>query len=115
MSGNSPLDQDGGGCDFCRDSDGVRILPQYGVAPHECFWRKGPQFTIGQSTLLPFSQWDDAFVPDLEDDEDWSAFVYPSACGTFYCPKCDAASYQAAWKRLTDRIGPPPADQSGAA
>lgn len=99
----------GPGCELCLDGDGDRYLPMYGVAPHECYWRKGPEYTLGQSTLVPFTP-DDCFVPDLEDDEDWSAFVYPSACGVFYCPNCDHDEYAAAWKRLTDRIGPPPED-----
>lgn len=96
------------GCDYCADDGGGRMLPMYGVAPHECFWRKGPEFTLGQSTLLPFDQWDSAFVPDLEPGETWDNFVYPSACGTFYCPNCDADKYAAAWSELVARIGPPP-------
>lgn len=82
-------------------------FPLYGVAPHECYWRKGPEFTIGQSTLIPITE-DACFVPDLEDGEDWSAFVYPSATGVYYCPVCQHERYTAAWERLTDRIGPPP-------
>jgi len=85
-------------------------LPQYGVAPHECYWRKGPEFVIGQSTLLPIGEWTDCFVPDLEEGEGWDAFVYPSACGTFYCPACQRDRYQAAWTELVARIGLPPAD-----
>jgi len=97
------------GCDFCRDPDGDVGYPQYGVAPHECFWRKGPEFTLGQSTLLPVDQWEAGFVPDLEPHEDWRSFVYPSACGTYYCPHCDAKTYETRWNALIARIGPPPA------
>lgn len=85
------------------------IYPLYGVAPHECYWRKGPECTLGQSTLVPITA-ADCFVPDLEDDEDWSSFTYPSACGVFYCPTCQRERYEANWKRLVDRIGPPPED-----
>ena len=82
------------------------VFPMYGVAPHECYWRKGPKFTIGNSTLIPFGD-EACFVPDLEADEDWSAFVYPSACGIFYCPQCQRDKYIAAWNALIGRIGPP--------
>jgi hypothetical protein len=95
-------------CGYCTDSDGEQWLPMYGVAPHECFWRKGPQFTLGQSTLVPFTP-NDCFVPDLDTDEDWSAFVYPHACGVYYCPQCQDDKYRAAWARLIERIGDPPA------
>ena len=90
-------------CADCADG----IFPMYGVAPHECFWRKGPEFTLGQSTLIPFGE-QDCFVPDLEPDEDWSAFVYPGAYGIFYCPTCHADEYKAAWGALVARIGEPP-------
>lgn len=95
------------GCDLCRDEDGEVFLPMYGVAPHECYWRKGPEFTLGQSTLKPFTA-DDCFVPDLLEDEDWSAFRYPAACGVFYCPNCGREAYEREWTRLVERIGPPP-------
>jgi hypothetical protein len=91
----------------CIDSNGDQWLPMYGCAPHECYWRKGPEFTLGQSTLIPFSS-DDCFVPDIEDGEGWEAFVYPMACGVFYCPECQQDEYKAAWRKLVDRIGPPP-------
>lgn len=99
------------GCDFCRDpDDGEPLFPMYGVAPHECYWRKGPEFTIGQSTLLPFDQWADCFVPELEDGETWADFRYPQACGVFYCPKCNRAEYERAWAALVEKFGPPPSD-----
>jgi hypothetical protein len=95
------------GCELCCDGNGDSWYPMYGVAPHECYWRKGPEFTLGQSTLVAFGP-DDCFVPDLEPHEGWDAFVYPSACGTYYCPRCHAGQYADAWNRLIDRIGPPP-------
>lgn len=97
------------GCGVCADpEDGVSLYPMYGVAPHDCFWRKGPSFTIGQSTLVQIEP-DHCFVPELEAGEDWSHFVYPSACGVYYCPACQHDSYQAAWDALVARVGPPPA------
>lgn len=103
-----PVGIPGAACEFC---DGE--YPMYGVAPHECFWRKGPEFTIGQSTLLPFDQWEAGFVPDLEDHETWADFGYPSACGVFYCPTCNKDSYEAAWSGFIAKHGPPPANQGG--
>jgi hypothetical protein len=96
-------------CEYCTDESGEQWLPQYGVAPHECYWRKGPQFTLGQSTLVPFTG-SDCFVPDLEENEDWSAFKYPSACGIYYCPRCQHEQYSKAWAALIARIGEPPAE-----
>lgn len=92
-------------CDTC----GGEGYPLYGAAPHECFWRKGPEFTLGQSTLIPITP-EDCFVPDLEDGETWADFRYPGACGVFYCPACQRAEYQARWSALVARIGQPPAE-----
>lgn len=64
--------------------------PYYGVAPHECFYKKGPEFTVGQSTLLPRAHWPDSFVLDLMPGEDPETVAYPSACGVYYCPDCRA-------------------------
>jgi hypothetical protein len=91
----------------CTDCGGE--LPMYGVAPHECYWRKGPQFTLGQSTLVPFDE-SACFVPDLEPGETWADFRYPAACGVYYCPRCNADQYRAAWSALVARIGQPPAE-----
>lgn len=97
----SPIETD---CPICGGDSRV-----YGVAPHECFWRKGPEFTLGQSTLLPVSEWEGLFVPELEDGETWADFVYPTACGTYYCAHCQQAEYQAHWERFVAKFGPPPA------
>lgn len=88
--------------------------PLYGVAPHECYWRKGPEFTIGQSTILPIDQWQACFVPELEDDETWADFSYPAATGVFYCPKCQHERYSKAWSALIASSGEPPAAITGA-
>jgi hypothetical protein len=64
------------------------LHPYYGVAPHECYYKKGPEYMIGQSTLLPQSQWPDNFVLDLEPGEDPETGAYPNACGVYYCPAC---------------------------
>ncbi len=97
----------GKGCDFCRDPlDGESWFPMYGVAPHECYWRKGPEFTIGQSTLKEIHR-TDCFVPDLSEGG-WDGFKYPSACGIFYCPNCQQDKYKSAWALCIKRNGNPP-------
>lgn len=97
-----------GHCHYCVDESGQSVYPMYGVAPHECYWRKGPEFTIGQSTLLPLEQWEPGFVPEILDGETWDDFQYPSACGVYYCPKCQRGKFKAAWSALVARIGEPP-------
>lgn len=74
------------GDDYC--SEDCKSYPHYGVAPHECFFKKGADKTIGQSTLLPTSEWPESFVPDLEDGETAETIQYPYACGMYYCPDC---------------------------
>lgn len=102
------------GCSYCADPEGgERWFPMYGVAPHECYWRKGPEFTIGQSTLLPFESWTECFVPELEDGETWADFKYPQACGVFYCPRCDREEYERDWAAFVARVGLPPSDSDG--
>ena len=65
-------------------------FPQYGVAPHECFYKRGPEYTIGQSLLKPRDEWPDNFILEVEPDEDPATITYPNACGVFYCPTCKA-------------------------
>jgi hypothetical protein len=64
------------------------LYPYYGVAPHICFYKRGDEFSIGQSIGLPPSQWPDNFVPDLEPGETAETVAYPNACGVYYCPAC---------------------------
>ena len=97
-------------CELCADPDGGEPwYPMYGVAPHECYWRKGPAYTLGQSTLTPITP-DDCFIPELEHGETWADFRYPQACGVYYCPNCQRERYQSAWADLIERLGEPPAD-----
>jgi hypothetical protein len=72
------------------------LYPHYGVAPHECFYKKGPNHKIGQSTLLDRTAWPDNFVLDLEPGEDPATVSYPSACGIYYCPACKTGMYASA-------------------
>lgn len=73
----------------CSDPE-CGAYPYYGVAPHECFYKRGAEFTIGQSIGLPPSQWPPNFVPDLEEGETAETVAYPNACGVYYCPTCVA-------------------------
>ncbi len=52
--------------------------PYYGVAPHECYFKRGPDFKIGQSLPLPRNEWPKNFRPDPDGD----------SCGMYYCPVC---------------------------
>lgn len=81
--------------------------PVYGMAPHECFWRKGPEFIPGQSTLVPFTE-EDCFWPDIADGKTWEDWDYPDACGVFFCPVCQREEHARLWAELVARIGPPP-------
>jgi hypothetical protein len=64
-------------CEFCTDPDGFACFPQYGVAPHVCFY-KIPGASVGQSQLLPESEWPENFMPDPE----------APGLGTYWCPHC---------------------------
>lgn len=65
-------------CQSCFDpDDGTRIYPHYGVGPHLCFY-KIPGATLGQSELLPQTDW----PANYEED--------PGAPGhgVWWCPEC---------------------------
>lgn len=61
-------------CATCEDGN---LLPQYGVAPHDCFYKIGKQ--IGQSVVHPSDSWPDNFEVDQESG---------GRCGTYHCPAC---------------------------
>lgn len=69
----------------CSNED-CEIYPYYGVAPHKCYYKRGPEFTIGQSEILPVKTWPKNFIPDLEPGEAAETAVAP--CGVYYCPDC---------------------------
>lgn len=66
------------------------FYPYYGVAPHECYYKKGPEFRIGESTIHPVSEWPDNFVVELEPGETAEQAQAASACGVYYCSTCKA-------------------------
>lgn len=53
-------------CDRCNDGDGNCAYPYYGVAPHECYWRKPGGFNnpLGISTVNPSETWPENFSED---------------------------------------------------
>lgn len=53
-------------------------FPYYGVGPHTCYFRRGPQFKIGQSKMMPRSKWPKNFVSEAEG----------AKTGVWYCPVC---------------------------
>jgi hypothetical protein len=63
-------------CEYCIDPNGEDCYPQYGPAPHECFYKKGTP--IGSSTVLPKEHWPDNFIEDPD----------VPGLGTWYCPHC---------------------------
>lgn len=66
------------------------VYPYYGPAPHECFYKKGEGYTIGQSTLLPKEQWPDNFALEVPVGSKPEDIEYPAALGVYYCPGCKA-------------------------
>lgn len=71
----------------CKNQD-CDLYPHYGVAPHECFYKRGEEFTVGQSLLMPREEWPDNFSLDIEPGEDPATVKYPNACGVYYCHDC---------------------------
>ena len=56
-------------CDDCNDGDGNSVYPYYGVAPHECYFRKQGGFKqnqLGTSTLKPKLEWPENFEEDKD-------------------------------------------------
>lgn len=64
-------------CSHCTGLEGEVCYPQYGVAPHECYY-KIPGAAIGESRVLPTEQWPDNFVVDPDNP----------GCGVWFCPAC---------------------------
>jgi hypothetical protein len=72
-------------CEMCTDPDGNSCFPDYGPAPHTCFY-KIPGAAIGQSVTLPRDQWPDNFQEDPE----------VPGCGTYWCSHCGEGKPEAA-------------------
>lgn len=63
-------------CFYCADPDGEPCFPQYGPAPHRCFYLIGKP--MGQSEPLPSDQWPSNFLEDPDSP----------GLGTYWCPYC---------------------------
>jgi hypothetical protein len=61
-------------CATCQDGT---LLPQYGVAPHDCYHKLGK--SIGQSEAHSADAWPSNFEVDSESNGE---------CGLFHCPAC---------------------------
>lgn len=74
----------------CSDA-GCGYFPMYGVAPHECYWRKPGGFDanpLGTSTVLALDDWPDNFLAEIEPDRPVAEQLSWGLCGVHYCPNC---------------------------
>lgn len=79
-------------CSSCDDGEGECAYPYYGVAPHECYYKKRGGFDnpLGTSTLEPKSKWPDNFVEDSQ----------APGCGVYtHCQECGRPNNRELWER----------------
>lgn len=65
--------------------------PYYGVAPHECFWRKPGGFEgnkLGTSTIDPVNTWPKNFYAEIVEEQTVTQQMLGSLTGVYYCPCC---------------------------
>lgn len=79
-------------CEHCTDGSGGTVYPYYGVAPHVCFY-KIPGATIGQSRLLPQSEWPANYAPD-EDEPGCGTYTHCLECGAGDVPSDQSSGEQ---------------------
>ena len=75
---------------MCNHSD-CNVYPYYGVAPHECCWRKLGGFKenpLGTSTIDPLDNWPDNFFAEIDSNIDIVQQLSWGLCGVYVCPKC---------------------------
>lgn len=78
----------GCGRDTCLNFE---CFPQYGVAPHECYWRKEGGFAknpLGTSTIIDVEKWPNNFLAEIDPDQPISSQIRWGLCGVHYCPDC---------------------------
>lgn len=71
--------------------DCKEFYPQYGPAPHECYWRKPGGFEknpLGTSTIEPPAEWPDNFLAEIDKSESVEKQISWGLCGVWFCPKC---------------------------
>ena len=74
--------------DKCINDD---YFPQYGVAPHECYWRKKGGFDknpLGTSTIINLGDWPNNFLAEIDPDQPVTSQIGWGLCGVHYCPDC---------------------------
>lgn len=75
---------------MCSNPD-CDSYPIYGVAPHECYWRKPGGFEenpLGTSTIVPLEDWPDNFEAEIDPDKPVAEQLSWGLCGVHYCPEC---------------------------
>jgi hypothetical protein len=62
--------------------------PVFGVAPHECYWRKPGGFDnpLGTSTINPLESWPDGFYAEIDTSKPVSGQLNWGLCGVYVCP-----------------------------
>lgn len=63
----------------------------YGVAPHECYWRKTGGFEknkLGTSTIEPLEKWPNNFLAEINPNDPVEDQISWGLCGIYYCPEC---------------------------
>jgi len=73
----------------CKNEE-CDIYPYYGVAPHECFFRKEGGFknSLGTSTIKPHSKWPDNFLAEVNPNKPINEQLKNGLCGIYFCPSC---------------------------
>lgn len=76
-------------CDH-KDCDSY---PYYGVAPHECYWRKPSGFEnpLGTSAIMPLDAWPANFFAEIDRDNPVIDQLSWGLCGVYICPSCGTA------------------------
>lgn len=75
---------------MCKNED-CHFYPQYGVAPHVCYWRKEGGFEanpLGTSTILPAETWPNNFLAEIDPSESVEKQLSWGLCGVYFCPDC---------------------------
>lgn len=75
---------------MCKNAD-CELYPIFGVAPHECYWRKDGGFEenpLGTSTIEPLQNWPNNFLAEIEPDIDVKQQLSWGLCGVYFCPEC---------------------------
>ena len=73
------------------EADDCDCYPNYGVAPHECYWRKPGGFEenpLGTSTIIDPDKWPDNFLAEIDQSEPIEQQISWGLCGVYYCPRC---------------------------